>query len=89
MWSWSWFGMSFIWWIFWVLLIVGFFAFLTPVPRAQVPRVRQTPLEILQRRYANGEITTAEYEERKQRLQHDRDASEHRAPVGPATPQPQ
>lgn len=88
-WSWSWFGMSFLWWIFWVLLIIGFFAFLTPVPRSQVPRARLTPLEILQRRYASGELTTAEYEERKQRLLQDRELSERRAPQGPAAPQPQ
>ena len=33
---------------------------------------RQTPLEVLQRRYASGEVSTAEYEERKAKL--DRDA---------------
>ena len=56
-------------WFFWILLIVLFFLFLTPVPRRDVARLRQTPLEILQRRYAAGEISTAEYEERKARLE--------------------
>lgn len=82
--------MSFIWWIFWVLLIIGFFAFLTPVPRGQTPRTRLTPLELLQRRYAAGELTTAEYEERKQRLLQDRDLDQRPPPPrGPATPEPQ
>ena len=32
---------------------------------------RDDPLGILQRRYAAGEITTAEYEERKTRIEQD------------------
>lgn len=83
-WSWSWLGVSFLW----GLLIISFFAFLTPVPRRQTGG-RLTPLEILQRRYASGELTTAEYEERKERLLQDRDLGERRAPPGPAAPQPQ
>jgi putative membrane protein len=66
------FGMHLFWWIFWVILIVLFFAVLTPVPRKRANLYRQTPLEILQRRYAAGEITTEEYEERKGRLERDK-----------------
>ena len=69
------FGMHLFWWIFWILLIVFFFALLTPVPRKRAHLYRQTPLEILQRRYANGEITTQEYEERKSRLERDSSAT--------------
>lgn len=29
---------------------------------------KESPLDILKRRYANGELSTAEYEERKKRL---------------------
>ena len=65
------FGMHLFWWVFWVLLIVLFFVMLTPVPRKRAHLYRQTPLEILQRRYAAGEITTEEYEERKARLERD------------------
>ena len=57
------------WWLFWIVLIAAFFALIEPVPRG---RRRQTPLEVLQRRYAAGEITEKEYEERKAKL--DRDA---------------
>ncbi len=32
---------------------------------------RETPLGILQRRYAAGEITTEEYEQRKMRIERD------------------
>lgn len=43
-----------------------FFSFATPVPRG---KARETPLERLQCRYANGEMSTDEYEERKKRLE--------------------
>ncbi len=65
-----WFGMNVAWWVFWVALFVLFFSFLTPVPRRGA-RLPSDPLEILQRRYAGGEITTAEYDERRAHLLHD------------------
>lgn len=66
-------GMHLFWWLFWIVLFVAFFSLLTPVPRR---RARETPLEVLQRRYAAGEISTAEYEERKTRLTKDRAESQ-------------
>jgi putative membrane protein len=88
-WGWTFAGMSFLWWLFWVILIVAFFALATPVPRRQA-RHRLGPFEILQRRYAAGEISTAEYEERKALLLRDRDLGERRvAPPPPASPAPQ
>lgn len=63
--GWFW-GMHLFWWLFWFLIIAAFFSLLTPVPRH---KVRETPLQILQRRLAAGEISTQEYEERKQRLE--------------------
>ena len=61
---WFW-GMHVFWWLFWILLISLFFAVLRPVPRN---KLRETPLQILQRRYAAGEVSTQEYEERKAHL---------------------
>ena len=61
-------GMHMLWWVFWIVLVVAFFSVATPVPRR---RMRETPLEVLKRRYAAGEITTAEYEERKDKLTRD------------------
>ena len=69
--GWWGFGMHLFWWIFWIVMIVAFFSLLTPVSRRRAHLYRQTPLEILQRRYAAGEITTQEYEERKTRLERD------------------
>ena len=65
--GWFW-GMHLFWWLFWFALIAAFFSLLAPVPRH---RMRETPLQILQRRYAAGEISTEEYEERKTRLERD------------------
>ncbi|MFZ5874906.1 MAG: SHOCT domain-containing protein [Nitrospirota bacterium] len=66
--GWGFFGMHVFWWLFWIVLILAVFSSLVPVPRQ---RARETPLQILQRRYAAGEISTQEYEERKQRLERD------------------
>ena len=65
--GWFW-GMHLFWWLFWFLIIASFFSLLTPVPRK---KVRETPLQVLQRRYAAGEISSQDYEERKQRLERD------------------
>ena len=65
------FGMHFFWWMFWVVLIIMFFGWTVPVPRRMVRMYREDALGILQRRYAAGEITTEEYEERKSRIQKD------------------
>ena len=67
-------GMHWGWWIFWIVLII-FAVWLFTQRRPSVPpqsQAQETPLDILKRRYANGEISTAEYEERKARLEEDR-----------------
>lgn len=75
MYVWSFWGMNLLWWLFWVALLVVFFALATPVPRHRV-RLYEDPLSILRRRYAAGEITTDEYEERRTRLLRDLSAPE-------------
>ena len=62
----SFWGMHFFWWMFWIATIVLLFSPITPVSPG---RRRQTPLEVLQRRYAAGEVATADYEERKANLE--------------------
>lgn len=62
------FGMHLFWWLFWIVLIVALFGLFEPVSRK---KVREVPLQILQRRYAAGEMSTQEYEERKKRLEQD------------------
>jgi putative membrane protein len=47
-----------------------FFNFFMPMRRSSY-RLMQSPLHVLQARYAAGEITSEEYEERRSRLQRD------------------
>jgi len=66
------FGMHMLWWFFWIMLLVSFFSFSTPVSRKKARFNRLTPLDILQRRYAAaGELATEDYDERKSRLERD------------------
>jgi putative membrane protein len=51
-------GMHWFWWFFWILLWIIFFSFLMPVSRVTY-RQMQSPLQLLQRRYAAGEITVS------------------------------
>jgi putative membrane protein len=60
-------GMHLYWWFFWILLWVLFFSFMTPMRRTTY-REMQSPLRLLQRKYAAGEITSEEYEERWAKL---------------------
>jgi putative membrane protein len=66
--DWGFMGMHFFWWLFWIVLIVVLFALIEPVRRG---RRRETSLELLQRRYAAGEITGQEYDERREKLERD------------------
>jgi putative membrane protein len=64
--SWWFLGMHAFWWLFWIVLLV--WAYRYAVSRVKQQGRRETPLEVLQRRYAAGELSTQEYEERKARL---------------------
>lgn len=67
-------GMHWLMWIFWILviaLLVWGALWLVrrsrPGPNGGRP-VKESPTETLQRRYAAGEISTEEYENRKRKL---------------------
>lgn len=65
--------------ILWILLLAGVGWVLLRALRGQdvLPsssEPAESPLEILQRRYAEGEIPVEEYEKRKERLERDRQA---------------
>jgi putative membrane protein len=74
--NWCYFGIHLLWWLCWALRIVSIVAMTLPVRRKRWLRDND-PLTILQRRYAAGGLTTAEYEERKQRLERDRRPAPH------------
>jgi putative membrane protein len=56
-------GMHIFWWIIWCVMI--FWIFATPYDIPGQRTKRDTPLYILKKRMAAGEISIAEYEERK------------------------
>ena len=60
-------GMHFLWWIFWLFVIIWIIA--TPWYIPGKHRKRDTPLDILKKRYARGEINKEEFEERKKVLE--------------------
>ena len=63
-------GMHWGWWIFWIVfLVIAVLLFRRRSENQPIPQSHETALEILKRRYANGEISTAEYEERKGHLE--------------------
>lgn len=56
-------GMHFVWWIIWIILL--FWIFATPYPIPGQKSRKNTPLDLLKKRFAAGEINKEEYEEKK------------------------
>ncbi len=59
-------GMHLLWWIIWMVLLIWIFATPYDVPGQRVKK--DTPLEILKKRFARGEIDKAEYEGKKKMI---------------------
>jgi putative membrane protein len=65
-------GMHTYWWVWWLFIWILFFSFFMPVRRVTYRQMQsQSPLQLLQSRYAAGEITSEEYEERRTKLLRD------------------
>ncbi len=62
-------GMNFIWWFIWLIFIFWIFALPYDIPGQR--NKKETPLDILQKRFASGLITTEEYHEKKKILEKD------------------
>jgi len=62
-------GMDLIWWIVWFIMLVWIFAIPFNIP-GQRSR-KDSPLDILKRRFASGQIAKEEYEVSKKILERD------------------
>jgi len=60
-------GMHIIWWVIWVIFIMWIFATPWDIPGQKMKK--ETPLDLLKKRYANGDISKEEYEDIKITLQ--------------------
>ena len=72
--GWGWVGLFIL--LFWVLILAGIvfhISFLVAVARRSsgepAPTPQETPLDILKKRYAQGEITSEQYEQMKRDLE--------------------
>lgn len=59
-------GMNLIWWLIWIVLLFWIFATPYNIPGQRMKK--DSPLDILKKRFASGEINTVEYEEMKKTL---------------------
>jgi putative membrane protein len=62
-------GMNLLWWFVWMILLFWIFAIPYDIPGQR--RRKDSPLDILQKRFASGEITKEEYHETKHLLETD------------------
>ncbi len=62
-------GMHLIWWIIWVILIAWIFFIPADIPYQKSKK--ESPLDILKKRFAKGEISKEDYEESKKILKAD------------------
>jgi putative membrane protein len=62
-------GMHLIWWFIWLMLL--FWIFATPYSIPGERRRKDSPLDILQKRFASGQLTMEEYQQHKTMLEND------------------
>jgi putative membrane protein len=67
--SWWFLGMHVFWWVLLAALLVWAYRFAMSRLNRPTSDGREMPLEVLQRRYATGELTTQQFEERRARLE--------------------
>jgi putative membrane protein len=60
-------GMHFFWWVFWVMMLIWIFAIPYEIPGQRYKK--DSPLDILKKRLASGQITTEQYHEMKKALE--------------------
>ena len=66
--GWFGFGGGFMW-VFWILVIVAIIALFRGVSGSGISSTSDSPLDILRKRYANGEISDDEFEHLRKELE--------------------
>lgn len=61
------YGMNVIWWILWVILLLWIFAIPYDIPGQR--RKKESEYDILRKKYAEGIISTIEYQDMKKNLE--------------------
>jgi putative membrane protein len=56
-------GMHMIWWVLWIIFLIWIFAIPYDIPGQRVKK--DSPIDILKKRLASGEITNEEFTEKK------------------------
>ncbi len=62
-------GMNLLWWFIWGIMLFWIFALPYDLPGQR--RRKDSPLELLQKRFISGEITPEEYRDKKNILEND------------------
>lgn len=65
--SYNFWGMHFVWWFIWMVLL--FWIFATPYAIPGQRAKKESPLDLLKKRFASGEISKEEFLEHKKLLQ--------------------
>ena len=60
-------GMHLIWWIIWIFFIIWIFATPWDIPGQRAKK--NSPLDILKKRFVRGEITKEEFEDIKKQIE--------------------
>ncbi len=60
-------GMHFIWWIIWIFFIIWIFATPWDIPGQRT--IKDTPLDILKKRFARGEIMKEEFDDMTKQIE--------------------
>lgn len=61
------YGMNVIWWVIWIILLFWIFAIPYDIPGQR--RKKESEYDILRRKYAEGIISTVEFQEKKKNLE--------------------
>jgi len=60
-------GMNLVWWFVWMIML--FWIFATPYDIPGQRRKKDSPFDILQKRFASGDLSIEEYQEKKKILE--------------------